>query len=198
MGRNVKEQWRIFEVPSKSGVARELLPEGDDQGVPTWAPDGKSLIFGDRLGRKPRPEMSIHVLNLSTRKLTDLAESKGLWSPRWSPDGRYIAAITSDSKAIRIAPAQGGPWRELVKMNFVDNATWSPDSRYIYFNANDEINHRWLLRLTIPGGKLERLADLADFTDGIEGWYGVGPGDVPLAFHGVAVQEIYRLQCILP
>jgi hypothetical protein len=83
-------------------------------------------------------------------------------------------------------------------MKFADNATWSPDSRYIYFNGLDEVNHPWFFRLTIPDGELERVADLADFTTGAENWYGVGPGEVPLALRAVAMEEIYALQCVFP
>jgi len=32
-------------------------------------------------------------MNLNTRKVTDLAGSKGLFSAHWSPDGRYVFAL---------------------------------------------------------------------------------------------------------
>jgi hypothetical protein len=83
-------------------------------------------------------------------------------------------------------------------MKFVDNVAWSVDSRYVQFNGLDEVNHPWLLRLTIPQGKLERIADLAKFTRASENWYGVALNGEPLAFQGVAAHEIYALKCILP
>ncbi len=198
MAKNAKGQWRIFQVAAEGGAPEELLPSGEDQGVPTWSLDGRFVIFGDLIGRRPRAEMSIHLLDLSTRKVHDLTESKGLWSPRWSPDGRYIAAVTSDSQAIRVLPSQEGRWSELVRMSFVDNITWSANSRYIYFNGSDDTGHHRFFRLTVPEGRLESLADLAGFIWAPENWYGVAPDGTPLAFRGIPAHEIYALKYVLP
>lgn len=197
-GKNAKGQWRVFQVPTKRGSAEELLPSGEDQGVPTWSPDGRFVIFGERLSAKSRAEMSIHLLDITTRRLSAIAGTKGLWSPRWSPDGRYVAALTSDSRAIRVVRWPGTQWGELARMKFVDNVTWSPDSRYIQFNAQDKTNHWWLFRLVVPDGRPERIIDLANFTPATENWYGVDRDGTPLAFRGVKVQEIYALRCVLP
>jgi hypothetical protein len=58
--------------------------------------------------------------------------------------------------------------------------------------------HRWLFRLSVAEGKLDRLADLADFIAATENWYGVAPDGTPLAFQGVLTQEIFALECTLP
>ena len=59
-----------------------------------WSPDGTSLIFhsgmADFLSVTPR---SIHLLDVKTRQVSTISGSEGLYSPRWSPDGRYIAAL---------------------------------------------------------------------------------------------------------
>ncbi len=198
MAKDKRGRWGIFQAPASGRVVEELLPGGEEQGVPTWSPDKRYLVFGDLLGRKPAAEMSIHLLNLSTRRITEVAGSKGLWSPRWSPDGRYITAITSDSEAIRVLTWPGMQWRELVRIKFVDNATWSADSRYVYFNGRDEALHRWLFRLAVSEGRFEPIADLADFPDTPENWFGVAPDGAPLAFRGVRTDEIFALKCVLP
>ena len=166
--------------------------------MPTWSPDGRYLLFGDLLGRRPKAEMSIHLLDLTTRKLQDLPESKGLWSPRWSPDGQFIVAITSDSKAIRVRRWPATEWIELARMDFVDNASWSADSRYVYFNGRDEAFRAWLFRLGVPEGTLERLVKLDGFPGSPENWYGVSPDGSPLGFRGVFTDEVFALKCALP
>lgn len=198
MAKDPHGQWRIFQILANGGTAEELQPSGEDQGVPTWSPDGRSLLFGDLLGRKPRAEMSIHLLEVSSRRISGFAGSKGLWSPRWSPNGRYIAAVTSDSQAIRLLRWPGTQWDELVRMNFVDNATWSMDSHYVYFNGRDETDLPWMFRVAVREGRLEHLADLADFPSVLENWFGVAPDGTPLAFRGVNTDEIFALQCQLP
>jgi Tol biopolymer transport system component len=70
---------------------------GDEQVAdPTWAPDGKSIVFGPWKDGEGR---GIYVFDMSKNELSAVPESKELWSPRVSPDGRYIAAMTrSESK----------------------------------------------------------------------------------------------------
>jgi len=86
----------------------------------------------------------------------------------------------------------------LARMLFVDNATWSADSRCIYFNGISAQGGKGLFRVSVPQGRLERLADLTDFEDPQENWYGVTPEGAPLAFRAVNVQEIFALKCELP
>lgn len=44
----------------------------------------------------------IMVLDLRIHQLSVLPSSQGLFSARWSPNGRYIAALWSDSQAIML------------------------------------------------------------------------------------------------
>ncbi len=198
MGKNAKGLWRIFQVPANGGPMEELIPYGEDQGVPTWSSDGRFIIFGERLSAKPRAEMSIHLLALGSRKTSDIPGTKGLWSPRWSPDGKYISAVTSDSRALRIMRWPGTNWKEVTRMKMVDYTTWSPDSRYVYFTGLDETHHWWLYRIRVPQGTLEHLVDLAGFSFGSESFVGLAADRVPLALRGVTIQEIYALKCRLP
>ncbi|MGA8028715.1 MAG: hypothetical protein WB992_16340 [Bryobacteraceae bacterium] len=198
MAKKRNGAWRIFWVSSNGGPLQEILPGNQDQGVPTWSPDGRFLVFGDLLSRKPTSEMSIHLLDLESRRVSDLPASRGLWSPRWSPDGKYIAAITSDSSALRILPSGGSQWKELSRMLFIDNATWSADSHYIYFDGQVLPTHFELFRISIPAGKLERLTDLGDFIRSPENWFGVAPDGTLLASRGAVTQEIWALKCVLP
>jgi Tol biopolymer transport system component len=197
MGRNKHGQWRVFQVPSNGGVPEELLSTGESWGVPTWSQDGRFLSFGERFSAKRRAEMAIHLLDLRDRRVSEIPGTKGLWSSRWSRDGRYIAAITTDSQAIRIVRWPGSQWKELVRMKYIDNLAWSADSRYLHFDAEDENDHYWLFRLSVPEGKLERIADLATFPWD-ENWWGVAPDGTPLGLRATGVSEIYALKCALP
>jgi len=198
MAKNAKGQWRVMQVAANGGKAEELLPDGEDQGVAPWSAEGASLIFGDFPGRRPRTEMCVHELDVKTRRLSDVPGSKGLWSPRWSPNGKYIAAITSESSAVGVLPWGKTEYVALARMGFVDNATWSADSRHIYFNGTSEAGEKGLFRVSVPKGRLERIADMTGFDAAPENWYGVTPEGTPLAFHAVMVQEIFALKCELP
>jgi hypothetical protein len=82
-----------------------------------------SVWFGTALGfdTADSPNMVLRVLDLATGRVSVVPGSKGLFSPRWSPDGRHIVAFTSDSLSLRmydiaaqawsdLAPGEFGPW----------------------------------------------------------------------------------------
>lgn len=60
-------------------------------------------------------------------------------SPRWSPDGRYLAFVSqrSGSAQIWLLPLDGGEARQLTKIKGgCGNPAWSPDGRYLAFTAS--------------------------------------------------------------
>ena len=74
-----------------------------EQGVPTWSPGSTRLCLGDVPAAfgKPSGTEVIHVFDLSLRKLSHLPGSRGLWTSRWSRDGRYISALTIEGQKLR-------------------------------------------------------------------------------------------------
>lgn len=198
MGQKSDGQWRIFIVSADGGPPEQLSKSGDDQGVPTWSVDGRYILYGERLGRKPRAEMSLHLQDVATREVRTLEHSSGLWSPRFSPDGKYIAAVTSDSKALRIAKWSDGDWNEAARMRLIEYPAWSADSRYIYFTGQREVAHYEVFRFDVPNVRLERVIDLKGFSLADENWFGVAPDGSPLVSRGIFHSEIWMLKCSLP
>jgi Tol biopolymer transport system component len=72
-----------------------------------WSPDGKQMIFGDTWQAK---KMDISLLDLNTHQLSTIPGSSGLFSPRWSPDGRYLAALSSDFKNLMLYDFHEQKW----------------------------------------------------------------------------------------
>jgi Tol biopolymer transport system component len=198
MGKNSQGAWRVYRIQVSGGTAEELVPHGEDQGVPTWSPDGRSLIFGERLTSKPRADMSIHVLDLTSRKLSEMPGTRGLWSPRWSPDGKYVLAITTDSRALRILNCDSGEWREVSRMLNIDHASWSPNSQYVQFVGQDINNRRSLYRLVVANSAIEPVVDITTFDGGTDSWFGISPDGSPIAHRDLTVEEIFKLKVALP
>ena len=101
MAKEPGKPWKIYLIDSEGGKLTPLLDEDRNEADPDWSPDGQSIVFGrlpDRMdSRQPK---AIYLLNLQTRKVTEIPNSTGLFSPRLSPDGRYIAAMRLDQKAL--------------------------------------------------------------------------------------------------
>jgi Tol biopolymer transport system component/DNA-binding winged helix-turn-helix (wHTH) protein len=197
-GKTKTGKWQVYVVPAGGGSSERLLESENDQGVPTWSGDGRYIVMGDRLGRLEGPEMAIHLLDVATRDLTDFEHSNGLWSPRWSPDGKVVAALTCDSKAIRVHAWPGEGWSEIARMQFIDHATWSADSKYLYFNGRPNAQTNALFRINLVTRRLEQLADLKDFFTQGESWFGVSPDGALLGLRGVVSEDIWSLKLRLP
>ena len=101
------------------------------------------------------------MIDLKTRNASKLPGSDGLYSPRWSPDGRYIAAIPLDSLKIMLFDLNSQKWIERAKI-FVAYPTWSRDSRFIYFDGSLD-GEEGYFRMRITDGKLERIFSLKGF-----------------------------------
>jgi Tol biopolymer transport system component/DNA-binding winged helix-turn-helix (wHTH) protein len=190
-------KWRVFVIAVRGGAPQELFPGGGDQGVPTFAADGHTLVYGERGGQKHPDEMCVHLADLKTRTTRELTGSRGFWSPRWSPDGSNILAVSTDSK--QLVTFSWPECRKTIQANlsFINNATWSIDSRYIYFDGQRDIGHIEVFRLNVAQHKLEHLSSWASF-DAEEEWFGVAPNGDPLALRSRNSQDIWALKCVLP
>jgi Tol biopolymer transport system component len=186
------EPWQIY-VISAQGGAPELLYRADTNlADPVWSPDGKSMAFGEN--SLNNQGSAIYVLDLKTRSATKLPGSDGLYSPRWSPNGRYIAAITLDSLKIMLFDLTTQKWTELAKI-FVAYPVWSRDSRYLYFDGILD-NQEGYFRVPLSDGKPERLFSLKGFqaAGGAFGnWSGLAPDESALLVRDASIQELYAL-----
>jgi dipeptidyl aminopeptidase/acylaminoacyl peptidase len=107
-----------------------------------FSPDGARVAFVVTEGPKGEGrERHIWLFETATgtfRRLTysEKAES----SPRWSPDGRWLAFLSNRdaNQQIYLLPMSGGESRPLTKgKRSVDRFAWSPDGRQIAFLAPD-------------------------------------------------------------
>ena len=132
MGQPPGGRRRIYLVPASGGTPVPATSYARDQGVPTWSPDGARIVFGELLYQKPQPEMTIRVLDLEKDAVEELPGARGHWTPRWSPDGRYISALTPDFHKLLLFDCQSKQWAKLEEFPRIDYPAWTRDSAYIY------------------------------------------------------------------
>jgi Tol biopolymer transport system component len=195
MGTAPGKSWQVYLVPAEGGTPRMLSPEDPPHGDPSWSPDGLSLAFG-MLGE---PATGIFILDLKTNRLSKVAGSERMFSPRWSPDGRYIDAQTLDDLKQTLFDFETQRWQELTGGGPIGYPNWSRDGKYIYYDAGTG-DQAGFYRVRISDHKVERIANLKDIrrTGFIGPWAGLTPDDSPLLLRDTGTQEIYALDVDLP
>ena len=196
MARKHGGVWQTYIVDATGGTAEALLNEARNAADPGWSADGGRLVFGrepDLMGKESGSHR-LEVIDLATRKIEDIPDSEGLFSPRWSPDGHWIAALSLDQKRVMLYDVDRRHWRLLASTSAAD-PVWSADSKAIYVHAflagGDPI-----LSLQVPGGAMQTAANLADFHNGEAANYffgGLTPRNEPLVQPRVGTGNLYSL-----
>src|SRR5207237_7780115 len=143
----------------------------------------------------------IRLLDLYTLTRSKLPGSEGLWRPRWSPDGRFVIALSSDSSALMICEYPRGKWRRLGRdLGTIGTPVWSHDSRYVYFDAVAPHDFKYM-RVRVSDGKAEQIVSIKNVGRyrGIWGlWSGLAPGDIPLFTQDTSRHDVYAFNLRLP
>jgi Tol biopolymer transport system component len=194
MGKKAEKNshWRIYVVPSPGGDLYEPLPQGEDQGVPTWSPDGRYLYFGDLRAMAGFNRASIHELDLETRTLSTVAGPLGLWSPRMSPDGKHLAAVSHDNKSLYVRDNTRRTWRKCASMDILEEVAWPPDSAWIQFASTRQNGARALFRVSPNCEQPRQVVDLSDYALLGDAWFGIAPDRSPMVLLRIP-EEIYAL-----
>ena len=189
-GAEANKPIRIYEVSVDGGSPSPLMPNNPDpQADPNWSPDGNKIVFA---GGSADPSSSIRILDLATHQISILPGSQGMFSPRWSPDGRYIPALSADSKRLLLFDFQTQKWTELAtgSMGWLE---WSKDGQSL--QANDSSGMGTVIRVRLSDHKTERVVDLKNFvTSGYyNAWFAVAPDDSPILLRNAGTQDVYAL-----
>ncbi len=166
---------RLFTVDSGSGAVRDLfagsryeIPRND----PTAhhydiAPDGREIAFAFDPAEDKRFDHEHHIVALDLRqgRFRTLTTRSPLnhETPRYSPDGRWIALVTQNLRRSPIdtqrlalidrrrgsLSVQGRRWDHSIHPPFA----WTPDSKAVYFVAEDRARqhlYRWEIGRPAP------------------------------------------------
>ena len=116
---------------------------------PDISPDGRLIAFESGEFSKIYKELWVSGIDgESSRKIVAAEEKQSLFTPAWSPDGRWIAYLRSwrttegfAHSAIEVRPAGGGPAKTLVSESSLPKSgslaswgglKWSPDWRLLF------------------------------------------------------------------
>lgn len=192
MGRKANTNWRACLISANGGNFEDLAPDAPAGIDPGWTPDGKSIVLS--LNNLEATGRGIAILDLETRKARDLPGAEHFFSPRVSPDGKYIAAISKDETLLMLFDVATQQWTELIRMP-VGYPSWSHNGQYLYFDSFFS-EDPGLYRIRISDRKLERLANLIDiprFWGPLGEWAGLAPDDSLLITRDASNDEIYAI-----
>jgi Tol biopolymer transport system component len=118
-----------------------------------------------------------------------------MFSPRWSPDGRYLAALNLEgiSRKLFLYDFQTSKWSEWVSdPDGIGYPAWSPDSRSIeYWSANT------IKRIQLGSSRPEALFGLRTlniyFTPEFGPWSDTAPDGSRMFLRNASTEDIYAL-----
>jgi Tol biopolymer transport system component/DNA-binding winged helix-turn-helix (wHTH) protein len=187
--------WKIYLLDAEGGKPTPLLNEDRNEADPDWSADGQTIVFGrlpDRMdSRQPK---AIYSLNLQTHKVTEIPGSTGLFSPRLSPDGHYIAAMRLDQRALLLFDRSKGQWSTLTTHG-VGDPIWSHDGRYLYFQDFLEEGEP-IYRMAVPAGAAESVATIGNLRPIAATDFrliGLAPGDLPVVSAHTSTVNLYSV-----
>ena len=193
--------WAIFVVPAAGGESRPLLAEDKPEVDINWSLDGDKVIFGRITERKPEG-LSIEVYDFKKHHLSAIPGSEGLFSPRLSPDGHYIAALSADLTKLMLYDTETQKWSEwqTLASGALNYPVWSADSKSIYFEdlvsgegaycraklGDSHYEHVFTLN------RLQRYPGLLGL------WSGRAPDGSVLFVNDASTGEVFELEARLP
>jgi len=190
---------QIYLVSLNGGDAQAILPEKRGQIDANWSSDGTRIMFGYLHDTQ---DLDIEIVDLKSHEADVVPGSQNLFSPRWSPDGRYVAALSPDFTKVVLFDYKTRKWSLWLRESAgaVSYPVWSADSKYIYFDdlVNDEESIR---RIKVGDNRAERVFKL----EGIErypGPFGLWSGRMGdgswMFVRDRSTQEVYQLTLELP
>jgi eukaryotic-like serine/threonine-protein kinase len=188
----------IHLVSADGGTPVELAPNAPgNQSDPVWSPDGDSIAFAVGWGRPS--QAAILVLNRKTSQISKIPGSEGMYSPRWSPDGRYLVAMPTSQESLMLFDFSTQKWSVLASVSRAGYLCWSRDSQYVYFLLGRSEKPA-VMRVKVTDRQIDQVASLMGFQQtGYFGfWLGLAPDESPLLLKDTGTQEIVALDWHAP
>ncbi len=143
----------IFRVPGPrgSGTVTRLISSTRLESAPQYSAGARRVVFiSDRTGAE-----EIWVADAEGRNAKPVTSfgGPGVGSPRWTPDGKWIAfdSTAGGRPAIYTVEAAGGHARKITSPSVSSvRPSWSHDGKWIYFGSNQ--GGDWQIWKTAPQG----------------------------------------------
>jgi len=158
-----------------ASTPRALTPSSQYVDALSWSPDSREIAYSaaPRSGFTAAYDARLFAVTVDAGAQRTIVDRPGMnTGPRYSPDGRQIAFISTTgrndvmaTRSLTFVPAAGGtPRTFMLDDAWVNEYEWARDGRSIYLQANDgtfgRAQHMFeqpVVRLTVADGRVERL-----------------------------------------
>lgn len=156
------KQPRLYVVSAQGGSPKPVLATANRWASVSgdWRTDGRQIVV-DVEDTATGGESNIRILDLESGRLTSIPGSEELIEPRWSADGRYIAALNPKKKQIFLYDCKLSKWSVLAEANFPSTLRWSPGGDALYYQDTDEVEES-IFRIPMTTRESERVTRFGD------------------------------------
>jgi Tol biopolymer transport system component len=193
--------FKIFLISAQGGAPEELLPENAQEVDASWSADGTQIAFG-RLPVGDLEGVNIQVADVKSHTASTLSGSDGLFSPRWSPDGRYVAAIGAQgSTKLMLYDFRAKQWSDwFTEANNITYLEWSSNSQYLSWD-NFGTAHPACRRIKVGEHQAQdvfAIKGLHRYVGILGSWSGEAPDGSRIFTRDLSTQDVYALDVDLP
>ncbi|HVO56836.1 MAG TPA: winged helix-turn-helix domain-containing protein [Dongiaceae bacterium] len=189
---------QIFVVSSSGGTPRAILPANTagSSASGDWSHDGAQILFE----YSERNVSDLRILDRAAGKIVSIPGSEGMVQARWSPDGRYIAALNSRTRQLMLYSVKDQSWSVLAETNSAQGMRWSADSNFVYYQEMSDPEQS-VYRVRLGHGAPERVLGFASLLASMASqchFTGVAPDGAVYATVDRGGTDLYSLDLKLP
>jgi len=188
---------RVYTVSVEGGAVRQVTH--GEAGITgdwnfCWSPDGGSLVFGST-GQPAAGEKRLHRVDLKTGMVSTVPGTEGMFFPRWSPDGRFIAGLGGSQSRMTLYDVATEKQTEIsdAPSGFPG---WSRDGKSLFFWVAGRDQAWWRLRMS--DRQVERVISLKKIPIAGDAWFAPGPDNSLITTRSVGTDEIFALDWEAP
>lgn len=177
--RKPDSPWKVYLIGADGSGLREVNPGPGTEADPSWSPDGRFLVLAPFPWETQSPGTGVFQIEVTTGRAHLIAGSRNYFSPRWSPDGSRIAALTEGTSLLALYRFESDSWT-VVTPHAAMHPVWNRSgSAVYYFHPQENAVYRYLLSTLRPEKVVSAVGlDLrsnSPFGDKPAPWVGLTP-----------------------
>jgi Tol biopolymer transport system component/DNA-binding winged helix-turn-helix (wHTH) protein len=194
----------IYLISPDGGSLQPVLPSGWEGSEADWSPDGYRIVVSMHSLKAGRTN-ALYTLEPATGGFKEIADSKNLLEPRWSPDGKYIAAVDEARRNLLLYDVQKSEWHTRTVGGLLGSLHWAKDGSAIYFqdllDEQESIFKSEVGSRSDAGGRTERVYRFGEILRGSAAHFTFSGLDGNGSFYVMierGLTDIYALDLDLP